>query len=128
MFFSAGDAFTDQYGSYYAYRPKSEGFNGPFTAAVDSDGELINITQSLSSKIDATWGIGRPNPFKDEQGNIWIACHAILKQDIPDNETKSGWPPTYEELIKRARRSLLIPLALELRDGRPLVKAIEHTQ
>jgi hypothetical protein len=128
MFFSAGDAFTDQYGSYYAYRPKSEGFNGPFTAAVDSDGELINITQSLSSKIDATWGIGHPNPFKDEQGNIWIACHAILKQDIPDNETKSGWPPTYEELIKRARRSLLIPLALELRDGRPLVKAIEHTQ
>jgi hypothetical protein len=125
MFFSAGDAFTDRYGSYYAYRLKSEGVNGPFTAAVDNEGELINITQSLSSKIDATWGIGRPNPFSDEQGHLWIAGHLILKEEIPDNETKSGWPPTYEELVKRARRSLLIPITTELRDGRPLVKTIE---
>jgi hypothetical protein len=125
MFFSAGDAFTDQYGSYYAYRLKSKGLDGPFTAAVDNEGELINITKSLSNKIDATWGIGRPNPFKDEQGNLWIAAHVILKQDIPDDETKSGWPPTYEELVKRARRSLLIPITMGLHDGKPLVRAVE---
>lgn len=125
MFFSAGDAFTDQYGSHYAYRLKSEGLDGPFTPAVDDDGELINITGSLSERIDATWGIGRPNPFRDQQGNLWIAGHVILKQDIPDDEIKSGWPPTYEQLVKRARRSLVIPLATELREGRPLVKTIE---
>ena len=125
MFFSAGDAFTDQYGSHYAYRLKSEGLNGPFTAGVDSRGELINITKSLSSKIDATWGIGRPNPFRDEQNNLWIAAHVILKQDIPDNEVKSGWPPTYEELVKRARRPLLMPITIELRDGRPFVEATD---
>jgi hypothetical protein len=128
MFFSAGDAFTDRYGSHYAYRLKSEGLGGPFTPAVDEEGELINITSSLSRKIEATWGIGRPNPFRDEQGNLWIAGHAILKQDIPNSEAKSGWPPTYEELLKRARRSLLIPITIELRDGRPTVKALDGTQ
>jgi beta-xylosidase len=125
MLFSAGDAFTDQYGSHYAYRRKADGLDGPFTPGVDVEGELINITKSLSDKIDATWGIGRPNPFRDEQGNLWIAAHAILKQDIPDGETKSGWPPTYDELVKRARRSLLIPITIEMRDGRPLVKVTE---
>jgi hypothetical protein len=76
-------------------------------------------------KTDATWGLGRPNPFRDQQGNLWIAGHVILKQDIPDDETKSGWPPTLRTLVKRARRSLVIPLATELREGRPLVKTIE---
>jgi hypothetical protein len=124
MFFSAGDAFTDQYGSYYAYRLKSRGLDGPFTPGVDEDGELINITSSLSEQIDATWGIGRPNPFRDQQGNVWIAGHVILKQDIPEGETKSGWPPTYEELIKRARRSLILPISIELRHGKPFVSTI----
>jgi len=122
MFFSSGDAFTDQYGSFYAYRPKAQGLTGPFTAAVDKSGELVNITATLTNEIDGTWGIGRPNPFADSQGNLWIAAHVILKGDIPDNETKSGWPPTYEELVKRARRALLIPITLELRDGKPVVK------
>lgn len=125
MFFSTGDAFTDQYGSFYAYRLKSQGLEGPFTAAVDEKGQLINFTASLTKKIDGTWGIGRPNPFRDERGRYWVAAHVILKQEIPDNEVKSGWPPTFEELLKRARRSMIIPINIDLRDGKPWVQTLD---
>lgn len=112
LFFSAGDAFTDKYGNHVAYREKARGLYGPFTPVTKADGELVDVTGDLTQKIDGTWGIGRLNPFWDERGQLWGAAHVILKSEIPEGEVKSGWPPTYEELVKRARRTLLVPLAV----------------
>jgi hypothetical protein len=117
ILFSGGDYVSDKYSVSIAVS-KDENPLSAYTPVTDSQGELIDFSNSVRQFIDGTWQ-GRWNAFWDEHGRVWAVGHFISKAEIPDGEVKSGWPATAPEFNRRHRRVMLIPLKIVNVHGLP---------
>jgi hypothetical protein len=123
IFFSGGDYVTTEYGIHMAIAKPGAGMLGEYQAVVDEKGELIDYAVDLRNMIGASWGPARPSVAlgvaPGPNGEMWMENHFVLKNNLPDDFVKSGWPLP-EHFIHYPRQVGLTPFKWKIKDNRPV--------